>query len=365
MKQKWKLIVLVLFGLGLVNAVFAVSQVIATPGFTNVGELEPGESQEIIIYINVDSEDVVPLEADFSTDTGGAFSDRYLLDESEYSEQPIEDWVELQDIYYVDPSNPVDEDFVTADEELSITIDVPEDAEPGYRTGRIFFTPEESDRSDDGFGASTLTSSIPEFMFRVSGDAERSVEFSDVNAVRTGEEEVQLIQQFENTGTVTTRVRGGEVTIVDDEGRRVGEVELPSVTLAPGEFGEVDAVWNGAEEGGEYEMDGVADYITGQAYVGGGNSRFVVEGSIRDSIDVEDVDEDLEEVEDQDSTPMWLVIMMLTLLGVLMYSMNIDPFWIVISLALITITATILLTSLPNWILALVLVGSAAAFYLT
>ena len=351
------LAILLLFSTG---STAAQSQISTTPGFLDAGNLSEGDDIEMSFFVSVDAERNVTLDVEVSEPMASRLWNGDIpVEQEEYSQQDISDWIDVPDQITVDPSNEVDADFASGNYELRVGLEIPDDAEPGYHAAQIRFTPINT-RTGEGYGAGTITSSVPEFMFRVPGEARREIDLTDLEAIRTGQNEVQLLTTFENTGTVTVDSRGGEADVVEN-GKRVGTVDIDGFTVSPGETAQVDATWSG-EDGGEYQLQGTVNYITGQAYVGPPTGEFAIQGAIREAVEVEEGTDDPEQGED--SRPLWIVIMVLVVLGAIMYSMEIDPFWIVLILGFLGVASVILLTGLPNWILALLVLAAAVVLYI-
>jgi len=340
----------------------AQAQISTTPGFLDAGELEPGTEAEITYFVSVTADENVTLDVEVTEPISSRlWGDDIPIEENEYSQEDISGWVDAPDQITVDPSNEVNREFGGGNAELVVEIDIPDDAEPGYHAGMVRLDPVNVDL-DDGFGAGAYSASIPEFMFRVPGEASRQIELSDLEAIRTGEEEVQLLATFRNTGTVTVRSEGGEAEVVNNNGRSEGTVYVSEFTVSPGETTQVDATWSGTD-GGQYSLEGTVDYITGEAYVGPPTAEFAITGAIQEAVDVQEGSESSSS-SSNDSTPLWIVIMVLVILGAILYSMDIDPFWIVLMLGFIGILSAIVFTGLPNWLLILLVVGLAVAYYM-
>lgn len=338
----------------------AQSQISTTPGFLDAGNLSEGDEIEMSFFITVDAERNVTLDVEVGEPMASRLWNGDIpVEQQEYSQQDISDWIDVPDQITVDPSNEVDADFASGNYELRVGLEIPDDAEPGYHAAQLRFTPVNT-QTGEGYGAGTITSSVPEFMFRVPGDARREIDLTNLEAIRTGESQVQLLATFENTGTVTVDSRGGEANVVKN-GKEVGTVDIDGFTVSPGETAQVDATWSG-EQGGEYQLEGTVNYITGQAYIGPPTGEFAITGAVEDAVEIEDGTDNPEQGED--SRPLWIVIMLLVVLGAIMYSMEIDPFWIIMALGFLGVASAILLTGLPNWIFALLVLAAAVVIYI-
>jgi len=338
----------------LLSSLAASASVGTAPSSFNFGEVEPGESIEKDIYVRTNFNEEFYVNPSVSTGPSNDIFSRTIG--SEVSEADIDDWIDLENEAFIDPNNTEtyqlsDGDSVNANGHFNFRLDVPSNAEPGYYFGRIRLNPQVS---EEGAGAGTTNwgETRPTLRFRVSGQAERSIEVTDINGIRIGEDQVQLIMQLQNTGTVTTRLDGGNLSILDEEGYEIDEVNVPSATLAPGEVAEVDRTWRyDGLEGGNYQVDGLGDYRTGETYISG---DFSVSSVIqqREAIDEPEAEQDGEEFD----MPFTLVIMLLMILGAVLYFFEIDFFWIVVIVGFVGISAFIFFSAASN-LLILILLG--------
>ena len=358
-----KLLRFAAFGLTIISlaSIGSAQTVSTTPGFLNAGELERGTEAEMTFFVSAVAEQNITLDVQIEEPISSRlWGDDIPVENQEYSQQDIRDWIDVPDQITVDPSNTVRNDVASGNERLVVEMEVPEDAEPGFHAARIELEVT-STNNQQGFGTQIYPTSVPEFMFRVPGEATREIELSDLEAVRTGEDKVQLLATFQNTGTVTVESRGGTAEVVNSNGRSEGTITVPNFEVAPGESVEVDTTWSGSE-GGQYSLQGTANYITGEAYVGPPTAQFAITGAIEEAVDVQDGSRQSEQV--QNSTPLWIVIMVLVVLGAVMYSMDVDPFWIVVLLGLLAVGAAVVFTGLPNWLLVLLVLGGVAVAYI-
>lgn len=335
------------------------------PSNMELGEVERGETYEYNLYVNPRNTGG-PVQVSPSVQ-GPFFSTLFNnseVNENTVSQQNIESWVEFQrDTVVADPSDAQsyetrDGGSVNAAAVIPVEITVPEDAEPGFHAARIGFT---ASGVDEGGGFSTSNWVLPmiEVTMQVPGNAERGVELEDARFIRIGENQAQIIAMLQNTGTVTTEFDGATVDILNQDGEKVGEVNLNSVTIPPGEFQEVDATWESNNlEPGTYELSGTGDYITGRFFIGGQGS---IEQAIQERVEVE---EPSDSTSDQGSDlPTWLVAMIIILLGVIMYSFDIDPLWIVLIIGLISVSAFVIMTGLPLYLIAITLILGVVMIY--
>jgi len=339
----------------LLSGFVASSSVGAAPSIFELGEVEPGETIEKNIYVQTNFQNEFVVNP--SVNTGphdGHFSNENSL-AHEISEADIDDWIETEENVPVDPNDTQsyelsDGTSVNANAYFNFRLEVPGNAEPGYYFGRIRLNPE-IESEENGAGTTNWGETIPTFRFQVPGQAERSIEVTDVNGIRIGEEQVQLIMQLQNTGTVTTRMTGGNLSILDIDGFEIDELSMPPATLAPGEVAEVDRNWDYEDlEGGNYEVDGLGDYRTGETYISG---DFSVSSVIRDrqTIDQPEAEQD----EEGFDIPFTLVIMILLILGTVLYFFEIDFLWTIVIVGFVGISAFIFFSTASNYLILILL----------
>jgi hypothetical protein len=286
------------------------------------------------------------------------------VDENIVSQQDIEPWISFaEDSVVADPSEAQgyetrDGGSVNAAAVIPMEVEVPDDAEPGFHAARIGFGAEGAG-DNSGFATSNWVLPFLEVTMQVPGNVEREVTMEDAQFLRIGENEAQIITMLQNTGTVTTEFEGATVDILNADGEKVGEVNLNSARLEPGEFQEVDATWESDDlEPGTYELSGTGDYITGRFFIGGQGS---IEQAIQERVEVEDPSG--ESTGEGSDMPTWLVAMIIMLLAVIMYSFEIDPLWIVLVVGLISISAFVIMTGLPLYIIAITLILGVLMIY--
>ena len=240
-------------------------------------------------------------------------------------------------------------------------MDIPENAEPGYRYGNIRLNPQFTDLEQEGSGARVVTPTRIPYSFRVAGEVERNIIAQDVRGFRLGEDRAAVEVLLRNQGTVTTSTEEFEMEVFDSNRNVETTLQASGTILGPGESQWVDASWtdrNGVEEG-NYQIDGEVDYFTGSAYASGSFSLpdfDVVEVRPDDSPAVDNEDE-------RESVPLWLVVMVLVILGVLMWSFGIEPFWILAIVGFIGISAFILMSGISNMLLVVLLIVVGIVVY--
>lgn len=355
------LIVSIVFLSGVVQA----PSLNVAPSQMELGEVQRGETYEYNIYINPRNTGG-PVEVS-AQKQGPFFSTMFNnseVNENRVSQQDITTWIELQeDSVIADPADTrgyetMDGGSVLAAAVIPVEINVPRDAEPGFHAARIGFS---ASGVDGGSGFSTSNWVLPfiEVSMEVPGNAEREVTMEDAQFLRIGQNQAQIITMLQNTGTVTTHFEGANVDILNSNGEKVGEVNLNSATIEPGEFQEVDAIWRNENlEPGTYELSGTGDYITGRFFIGAQGS---IEQAIQERVEVEDPSG--ESTGEGSDMPTWLVAMIIMLLAVIMYSFEIDPLWIVLIIGMVSISAFVIMTSLPLYLIAITLILGILMIY--
>lgn len=346
-----------------------------SPGEADLGTMSRGETREIDLAIavrGVSGQGGLTL----NPSCGQVLSSRIFqagslenIEPSEYSQQPICDWIRFtKPKFAVDPSQrrsfEINGGQVQANGKVTFELTVPEDpeaAEPGYHAFQISLNPKPAEGG--AFSFANWIISKGNFYFRVPGRATRNVEMTDVRAVRTGQNSAQVIVRLTNQGTVTTQLRSGQAAVVNQNNRRMGTINLDGRKLEPGESALFEANWAGnSVKAGSFGIEGTANYVTGKAYLSG---NFILQDVIKERIEVRNPEQGSGDGESGKGSPTWLVVMFLVLVGILMYSFDFDPFWIVAILGFLGFTALILMTSLPAVLIPVILILSAIIYYLT
>lgn len=339
------------------------------PGSLDLGTVEPGSTVEQNIYVTVSDVDqnftVSPYANGVSPSTlfSGDIENR-----DEISEQASTDWWRF-DEPTIDPSTELSDSEIedsgvpSVQGVMAATLEVPEDAEPGYRYGHIRVNPQFSDPNSSGSGARIVTPTRLSYSFRVAGEVRRNivVDSSQTRAFRLGEEEAAVEVLLRNEGTVTTSTEDFQVDVLDATGATEATLTAGDAVLEPGEERYVEASW-GSEDGieeGAYQIDGRVDYLTGEATASG---SFSLPGF--DVVEVRPDDSPGSDEQDgRGGLPLWLVAMILVLLGVLMWSFGIDPFWILLIVGIFGISAFILMSGISNYLLILLLMVVGIVVY--
>lgn len=360
MRKLTGILFLVLFLVPLASSV----SVGVSPGFVNLGDVDPGDTREMDFYIttNMDEEFEVAPEYRQTTKFIGINTGIEL---GNTSEENIRDWIDWsQDEYNINPDTPQtyqlpDGTQVSAAGSITMEIDIPSNPEPGYRVGEIDLNPSISG-DGGGTGARVFGQTVPGFAFRLPGSVERDIDTVAIEGVRIGENKVQMIFQLRNTGTVTTTFTGGDIDIKDISGNNVGTLSIPEATLKPGEAAEVDEIWYpNSIEGGEYSVEGTGDYSTGETYISG---EFVLTDTLQQRQQVDEPSG--AEVEPQeDEAPLVLIVILSVLISVLLYLADVSATWIIMLTGGIAVTLFIVLGSASNVLVLIPLLSLGFMMY--
>ena len=339
---------------GFFTAMSAAASVGAAPGSIDLGEIEQGETVERGVYVTTNFDENFVINPEYRSGSRSSMFSSSNNRSGETSEQDIESWIDIQEDITIDPNETIsaqleDGRSVRAEGVFDFTLSVPNDADPGYHYGSFRLNP---DIEGDGSGSGTVNfgETRVNFVFRVPGQAERSIEVTDINGIRIGENNVQIVAQLQNTGTVTTSLRSSELTVFDENEVELDEIRLSSATLAPGEVAEIDTTWTSEDvEGGNYEVEGIGDYRTGETHISG---DFAITSVVRDPVEVDEPEADSEEDTD---IPYTLLLMVLLFLGVILYLLEIDLVWTIIFVGVTGISLFILFSSAPTYLILILL----------
>lgn len=344
-----------------VSATLAQSVGVA-PAYISAGTIQRGDSEEVTLHLTSNSESAFNVRPSYKEPfTSERFSGAFSTP-SRVSEQDISDWVKFSDdLYPVNPDNSTVEVLgegttISSNGKIEFKISVPRDAEPGYHSGRVRVSPLVD--QGGGYGSSVVAQASSRFEFRVPGNVERDLRVQDVNAYRLRDKTVRIDTRIENTGTVTAQANSTRFLIENYVGEGVESISENSLELGPGESRWITSYWTGEDvEAGEYELKGTVNYVTGSSFA---SQSF----SVGESINITAPDQEtLNEDEDKEKLPSWLVIMFLVLVGVVMYSFEIDPMTILVFLGLIAAALLVTITELSNSMLLLVLTTSIIILY--
>lgn len=363
MRSSVKAIGVLLLILGF-TSVAAATSVGTAPGSLNLGELEPGQNYEGFFYVTTRGiSQEFEVEPEYRRASRSLF-ERDVEDEDAYfnpeegSQQDISEWISFsQNSYSVDPNERNIAEMegggsIVYNERVRFTISLPDDAEPGFHAGSIDLKPDlQSSGASGGSSVMNMGVTRPTFFFEVPGHAERDIDVVDVRAVRTGDEEARVDFLVSNEGTVTSWLRRSDTTVYDEFGDESNTITTGGRYVAPDNTEVISSQWRNPElEGGQYRVSGELDFITGKYYV----DETI---NISDTIQVE------REEREEGYRPTWVILMLLLLVGVLMYSFEIDPVYIFAILGFGAISLFIMSAAITNWMIALLLLIIIGVFY--
>ena len=365
MDRKASLFILLLLFSGAVTAV----SIGTAPGSLDLGTVSPGSTVEQNVYIRASD-----VGQNFTVrPSANSISPRSLFsggleNKDEISEQDGVEWWSFEETT-VDPSTDLppseieDSGVPNVQGATQFTLQIPRDAEPGYRYGHIRLNADLGSANGSGSGARIVTPTRLSYNFRVAGEVRRNivVDSSQTRAFRLGEDQAAVEVLLRNEGTVTTSTDNFQVDVLDATGATEATLTAGDAELEPGEERYVEASW-GSEDGieeGAYQIDGEVDYLTGEATASG---SFSLPGF--DVVEVRPDDSPGSDEQDgRGGLPLWLVAMILVLLGVLMWSFGIDPFWILLIVGIFGISAFILMSGISNYLLILLLMVVGIVVY--
>ncbi len=195
-----------------------------SPGGANEGVHEPGTSFFTSFVLVTDEED--PVDIELSHRDRGINAVRESRQQN-FSEQACDDCIEfLRDGGLMEEAGGED---VEQWQNVEFFVNIPDDAEPGYR--RIEITPHPHTESEGG-GVGLVSSVSFPVTFRVAGTAIRSGQILGMHAGRNVAGEQDIVITYFNDGTVTTRV-DSEITVEAVDGNET--VSAGSRTVPPGE----------------------------------------------------------------------------------------------------------------------------------
>ncbi|MFB6292563.1 MAG: hypothetical protein ABEI58_04180 [Candidatus Nanohaloarchaea archaeon] len=367
-----KLILALFLGVILAQGASAVS-IGVVPGINDLGTVQRGETVEVNFYVKTTAREPFVLRPEYTRPSSDFFQplkkkDRsYDFEASEASQEEISGWIDWEkEEFRVEPSTKRTVTTRTGNKltgvqgTVTFQLTVPGDAEPGYHAGYVNLNP---DLSKSGGTVQNIGLSRPTFVFRVPGEVRRELEVADVRGLRSGDSSARLDLILRNTGTVTVGVEPAEFSIFQGASKE-DEINLGTIYVEPGSRKVVRREWGtgGELEAGEYRARGSLNYITGNAFFDQtfDITQFV---QIQPSETGNQVNRTGGTGGASGDLPLWLVAMILVLLGVLLYSFEIDPIWIVAIVGVTAISFFILMTGLPAWLIAVLIIITFTMIY--
>lgn len=334
------------------------------PGVKDVGTVEPGNTYEVKFYLVTNIQDNFQVTPSYTRPNPSIYQSednrRYDFKPQNASQEKIEEWVRFpRDTFNVDPSESKAVSLTgggTANAKGTITmyLEVPEEAEPGYHAGAVNINPSLSTSADGGAAVSTMGLSQFVFVFRVPGIAKRSLEIREVNALRSSDGGARIDYLVKNNGATTVRLNRGNTELYNQFGNQTGTLTYGGQYIAPGETKIIKNYWKDNDlEAGEYRIRGEMNYLTGKSF-------------IDDTVDISEyvqVESTGSDGQGDQTIPWWLVVMVLVLVGVLMYFMEIDPLWILLIMGILSLSAFILISGLPIYLIPILIIVAVAVLY--
>ena len=255
------------------KASFAVS-VGTAPGVMEIGEVEPGTNVPVEFYllstfksdVIVDMSYIEPHRTLYLMNHTG----RYKFDPWQASEEPIKDWITFQQNPVVVPTKPEyvvyfpSGEVVKANQKVTLMLNIPENAEPGYHAFSINLAP----RYYGGGGTiSTIAVTRPLFIFRIPGKVVRDGKIEGILADREDDGRVRIDVLFRNTGTVTLKARISGLEIYDEKGKYIKTLQSGWYLVPPNEAKVLSVYWtdNKETEQKTHRMIATIDFTTGAA----------------------------------------------------------------------------------------------------
>ncbi|MFB6145136.1 MAG: hypothetical protein ABEJ99_01375 [Candidatus Nanohaloarchaea archaeon] len=368
-----KLAVFTLLALFIASQAAAVS-VGAAPGVKDLGTLNRGQTYEVTFYITTNAKEPFEIDPQYSSPLTSIFqrygNRAYDFNPDNASQESIKSWVKFRNKgrYVIDPSTVkvirlANGGMTRAAGKVTFDIRVPNDAEPGYHAGALELHP---DFSTGGSGNQVRLIAQPHllFTFKVPGVAVRDLKVTRVRGLRSGDNSARLLVNVKNTGTVTTQITKSDFKVLSKDGESMAELSPGGAIIKPGEVKRIKMTWTQPDElkAGNYVLRGTSDYMTGKAFV---DQPF----SITDFIQIKNTGAATNNNTgggnggSKSALPTWLVVMVLVLLGVIMYSFDIDPVWIILIVGIAAISVFVLMTDLPIWLIAIALIIGVGMVY--
>ncbi len=245
----------------------------AAPGVMEIGKLDRGKSYAVDFYLLTNSKKDMITTLGFREGKKSMYdknvTGRYTFIPAEASEESIEDWIDfirskivVSDMDSFQVRFP-DGTIINANEKATFTLDVPEDAEPGYHSFEVVLTPKLSGGS--GSGVSTIGVTRPVFIFQIPGKATRSGVIEGMAGSRT-ENKAEVDVLFRNTGTVTISARVSSLKVYNETGHYIGTYTGNYVKIPPKSTGILKVYWIDKNRNKQktIKVEATVDYLTGE-----------------------------------------------------------------------------------------------------
>ena len=345
----------------------ALSVSISTyPSYVEFEDVEKGQTYENQIFLGVDNlGDNATLDLEITPVTYGPnqlFSNPNF-EQERISEEVIGDWWSFDTNVTPESASFSPEGTSRRFEGvLNIELDVPDDADSGLRYGYLKISPAVNNTDIGGLaGAGVNTGRKMGYTVDIQGNVQRDIRVRRVRAFRLDENRAAVEVLLRNEGTVTTSTEDFQIEVLDSGRSEEAVLTASGVKIEPGQSRWVEASWEseGEIEEGQYQINGQVDFLTGQAVASG---SFTLPGF--NVVEVRPDDSPaVDGEEQQDTVPLWLVFMVLVIMAVLMWSFDIEPFWIMAIVGGLAISAFILLSGVSNYLLVVLLMAVGIVVY--
>ncbi len=248
----------------------------AAPGAMDIGELQPGKQYEVDFYLVTNSENDLVTSLSFLESRKTMFernaTGHYTFIPDEASEEDMKEWLSfLRNVVVVSnkKSFPVkfrDGTTVNANEKVTVVLNVPQDAEPGYHTFEAVLSPDVPVKTGGGAGVAMIGVTRPFFVFKIPGVAERKGTIDGMAGSRMGNRAVVDVL-FRNMGTVTVSAKISTLNVYDEMGNYVGTYNGGYIKVPPKSTGIVQVVWpdRDMDKQKTIKVEATVDYVTGQS----------------------------------------------------------------------------------------------------
>lgn len=351
---------LVLSSIGSGGAVFLET----TPSSIEIDQAERGEIHQRSVYLNVaevGENQSIDIDAEPISYGNNRLFEGSLDNLERVSEEGTDEWWDIE-FTEISPSNQVSPEGSSEvfDGRMDITLEIPDGADPGLRYGHLKMSPS-VEAEAGGVAGSTIHGGINlRYAIDLQGPVERDISIEDVRGFRPSEDEASVELLILNSGNVRTSTESFQIDVYDGAGEVLDTLTTGSIELDAGETEWVSASWEGENvEEGNYRVDGEVNYFTGEAYVSGSFD-------LGDVVTIEEAPDDSPVTPDDEGAnlPIWLVFMVLLILGVLMWSFEIDPIWVFGIIGFLAISTFVIYSNISNLLVVGVLVPVLVILYL-
>jgi len=264
-RKKFFLLILIFFTL-IISGINAIN-VGVSPYMANLGVLEPGTAR--IVKFNLITGTGETILVYLASERGNVDVFRrgnYLDYIQNYSEEDVSSWVKFLENPVIMGKSPEGQKTTTGnpivgEREVTLIINVPEDAESGYHTGIISIDP----RLPPGApGTVVIKGVVPfNFVFQVPGDAIRSGRIIDVSSGSYSGNRLGVNVFFQNTGTVTMITKDSIIKTYDNKNREIDNLKTNLDEVKPGQTKTFTAYWDVSDvDVGTYRASTTIDYLT-------------------------------------------------------------------------------------------------------